>query len=623
MITDARETPVPPPAWLRTVAAAALLTVLYFALDTASVELSLVAGRPGALAALAAVLVGAALAVAALRSTVAAGIDEPSVRAQVLGTSRPRRAIVPLLVAVVTMAVAAPILVVLAQGLGLQGGTALPRVHYSPELAALIALESIVLAPWMEEVSMRGLLFTGLLRRFGFWPAALLSGFAWAALHRAPLVLIAFTVAGVALAWLRKRTGSVRWGIGVHGAWNTFAASLLLGWWAGLGIAVLAATLMLARDDLRGRPLTAVRGMLRGPAMAVAAVARRLPGSSPAGLRAIGAAGVLLGAGIALEAVDRYRIAGIWADHSGRLAIAAGSLLLAVAAAGSPARWRIDRRTALVGVAGGVLAAAAHIGTAAGMLSLSAANALGYVLIAWWLWQVGGGSGAVWTVRLGARVAALGMLLSVVPPTRSGAWWEGSSLILLVVAAVGLCLVGAAPRLHPDPAPGRIWAAASSAVSRRGWSDTRWGWATVAAAVVVAAAVIGLPQPAARAAAPSACAPRAIRMSIAPSLKPGSITGRIALTARRACTADAIRVGAALASPAGRTLPSSLIGVAAVIRWRGVVRPHAAVADRVTGPPFTIRGLRFCRSHPAGPYTLVFTVAGGRARARFPFVCRH
>lgn len=619
MIADLPGTPAPPPPWVRTVAAAAVLVVLYLALDTAAAELVVVSGHPSAPAALAALLVGAALAVAALCSAASAGIDQPSMRAQVLGTSRPRRAIVPLLVTVVTIAVGAPMLVLLANGLGLRGGTELPHTHYPPELAALLAAESIVLAPWMEEVSMRGLLFTGLLRRFGFWPAALLSAFVWAALHRAPLVLIAFTVTGVALAWLRRRTGSVRWGIGVHGAWNTFAAAALLGWWAGFGIAVLAATMVLARRDLGGRPAAAVRRLLRGPGIAAAAVARRLPGRSPAGARAIRAGGVLLAAGVALEAADRYRLAGVWTDHGGRVAIAAGSVLLASAAAGTE-RWRVDRRAALAGVAGGLLGAAAHVATAAGAVSVSAADPLAYVLTGWWLWRVGA-AGAGWTVRLGARVAALGLLLSVVPPVRSAAWFDASSVILLMVAACGLYLLGSGAD-RADPTPERIWPAVSAAVARRGWSDARWGLAVLVIAVAIAAVVISLPQPASGAALPAICAPRTIRVDVSTSVTPAWSTGRFGLTAGAACRAGGvIRLRASLAAPAGTALPPSLIGLAAITVWRGVVRPPAGSTPSSAQVAFAA-GPRFCADHRRGVYTVSVAVIGGHARAAVPFVCR-
>ena len=39
---------------------------------------------------------------------------------------------------------------------------------------ALSAL-AVMVAPWTEEVAMRGFLFSALARRFGFWPGALVS----------------------------------------------------------------------------------------------------------------------------------------------------------------------------------------------------------------------------------------------------------------------------------------------------------------------------------------------------------------------------------------------------------------------------------------------------------------
>jgi dihydropteroate synthase len=95
---------------------------------------------------------------------------------------------------------------------------------------ALSAL-AVMVAPWTEEVAMRGFLFSALARRFGFWPGALVSGVVWAGLHVEPGVLILFSAEGMLLAWLRRRTGSLLPGIGLHGSWNTLVMGTTGGGW--------------------------------------------------------------------------------------------------------------------------------------------------------------------------------------------------------------------------------------------------------------------------------------------------------------------------------------------------------------------------------------------------------
>jgi len=110
--------------------------------------------------------------------------------------------------------------------IGLPGNNEIPTGGTSTGYAIAISVLTVVVAPWTEELMIRGFLFSGLYRRFGFWPAALISSLAWAGLHLVWGVLIIFTAEGVLLAWLRARTGSVLPGIGLHGSWNTLATAL-------------------------------------------------------------------------------------------------------------------------------------------------------------------------------------------------------------------------------------------------------------------------------------------------------------------------------------------------------------------------------------------------------------
>jgi membrane protease YdiL (CAAX protease family) len=111
----------------------------------------------------------------------------------------------------------------------------------------VIAILAVLVAPWIEEVAMRGLLLGAVWSRFGFWPAAAVSGLVWASIHLTPSVLIVFTAEGMLLAWVRRRTGSILPGIGLHGAQNTLATAVSGGGWAPVPIAgVLLATLIAA-----------------------------------------------------------------------------------------------------------------------------------------------------------------------------------------------------------------------------------------------------------------------------------------------------------------------------------------------------------------------------------------
>jgi uncharacterized protein len=109
----------------------------------------------------------------------------------------------------------------------------------------LIAFTATALAPWVEESTFRGLIFTSLMRRFGFWAGATVSSLAWSGLHLALGVLILFTIEGIVLCWLRVRTGSILPGVAVHGTWNCIAAGLTgAGWYAIGSVTVLYAALL-------------------------------------------------------------------------------------------------------------------------------------------------------------------------------------------------------------------------------------------------------------------------------------------------------------------------------------------------------------------------------------------
>jgi membrane protease YdiL (CAAX protease family) len=92
----------------------------------------------------------------------------------------------------------------------------------------------VVVAPLTEEMFFRGFLLHGLWSRVGFWPAALISGALFSVIHLSggnPGLLIPFTIIGVLLAWLVRRTGSLWTPIAVHAIFNgvSIAVTLLQG----------------------------------------------------------------------------------------------------------------------------------------------------------------------------------------------------------------------------------------------------------------------------------------------------------------------------------------------------------------------------------------------------------
>jgi membrane protease YdiL (CAAX protease family) len=136
----------------------------------------------------------------------------------------------------------------ITRAIGLDHGTtSIDTDDRSLRYRTVIAVVVVLVAPWIEEIAFRGLMLGALWSRFGFWAAAALSGLTWAAIHLTPSVLIIFTAEGMLLAWVRRRTGSVLTGVGLHGAQNTLAAAVSGGGWAPVPIAgILLATVVAA-----------------------------------------------------------------------------------------------------------------------------------------------------------------------------------------------------------------------------------------------------------------------------------------------------------------------------------------------------------------------------------------
>lgn len=111
-------------------------------------------------------------------------------------------------------------------------------------LLLLSAALTCVIAPICEEVLFRGFIFTALRNWRGVWPAALITGVLFGAVHAgsAPAVdLVPLAALGFALCLLYYRTGSLYPSIAAHSLNNSLAFGSLEGWGWQIPILMLAA----------------------------------------------------------------------------------------------------------------------------------------------------------------------------------------------------------------------------------------------------------------------------------------------------------------------------------------------------------------------------------------------
>lgn len=78
-----------------------------------------------------------------------------------------------------------------------------------------------VVAPFVEELVFRGLLYRWLRERIGFWGAIIISAFAFSVLHGIPGLIPAIAALGVVLALIYEKSGSLWPAIVAHGTYNT------------------------------------------------------------------------------------------------------------------------------------------------------------------------------------------------------------------------------------------------------------------------------------------------------------------------------------------------------------------------------------------------------------------
>jgi membrane protease YdiL (CAAX protease family) len=91
-------------------------------------------------------------------------------------------------------------------------------------LLAMSGVVVIVLAPMAEETFFRGFLYKALRRRFSVWPAAVVSGAIFGAVHfseiRSLLIIPSLVVVGIVLAMVYERRQSLLASIATHATFN-------------------------------------------------------------------------------------------------------------------------------------------------------------------------------------------------------------------------------------------------------------------------------------------------------------------------------------------------------------------------------------------------------------------
>ena len=129
-----------------------------------------------------------------------------------------------------------------------------------PPAEAVFAL--VLVAPATEELLFRGLILRGLEKRYGAWPALLVSSTLFAVAHFNLGQAVPAFLAGLYLGWLYRSTGSLWWPMAAHALFNGVSLALALAFpdtssvpdtdampWplAAAGAVVLAAGLLMTR----------------------------------------------------------------------------------------------------------------------------------------------------------------------------------------------------------------------------------------------------------------------------------------------------------------------------------------------------------------------------------------
>jgi len=445
---------VPARPWL--VVAGAVASVVLYLASTVSAYLLTELGDRTVPAAVAAIAVNGALCAGAI--ALVARIAYPNgAPGAIVGRARSSRVGIAVLAQVGFVILALPLLTALGKALGFHGTTNVALHHRHAGVVLLLTWIAVVAAPWMEELSMRGFLLSGLWERFGFWPAALASSLVWAGLHGVSGVLIPFTCEGLLLCWVRRRTGSVRTGIALHATQNVVAALF-----SGAGflvlppLAALIASLVLTRE---GTATAARVRAARALGRAADAAERATAGLTSGQVRP--AAWVLSGgafaAGLALEAVPlELGAGGSGLVTAGRIVIAALALPpLAWLLLGARRTWGAPAATSLAGAGGCVLVIAARAGVLLDSTALVPLVGVGYTLIGFGLLGLATGDLAA-RARLAAGAAGVLMVAILTPlpyVTTTSRAMVDQGLVTALAAGAALVLVGLTLWRPAPPAP--------------------------------------------------------------------------------------------------------------------------------------------------------------------------
>jgi membrane protease YdiL (CAAX protease family) len=445
--------------WWRLVAGAAVCTAIYLAATVSGYLLAELGGRTlaGALAGMATISV---LAVVAVRMAATLAGPAAQVSGAIVGRTRSSRVGSAVSAQIVFLLLLSPILTAIGHLVGFRGTTNVGLDHRRAAVVLLLTWIAVVIAPWLEEVSMRGFLLSGLEVRFGFWPAAVASSLVWAALHGVSGVLVPFTVEGIVLCWIRRRTGSVRTGIALHASQNALATLVSGGSWLVVPpVVAVVASLVATRDGGRNPLGDAVADLTARISRAADAVTGRIAvgATQPLGWILAGAA---LCAGVVLEAMSLEFSGGHETLTAGRVLIVTLSLPpLAWLLLTARRSWRAPALACLAGAAGCAIIAAARIDVIAGGSTLVPLVGLGYTLTGLGLLGLAS-AGRSARARIGAGAAGLLLLVTLTPAPyviTTGQAMVDQSLITTLAAAAALIVVGIELRRPDRPAPEYAW----------------------------------------------------------------------------------------------------------------------------------------------------------------------
>jgi membrane protease YdiL (CAAX protease family) len=448
-----------PDRWWRLVVGAAACTAAYLAATVSGYLLSQFGGRTlaGALAGMAVISV---LAVVAVRLATALAGPAARVTGAIVGRTRSRRVGSAVSAQVAFLIVVSPLLTAIGHSVGFRGTTNVGLHHRPQTVVLLLTWLAVVIAPWMEEVSMRGFLLSGLTARLGFWPAAVASSLVWALLHGVSGVLVPFTVEGIVLCWIRRRTGSVRTGIALHASQNALATLVSgAGWLVAPPAVAVIASLVATREGGANTLARAVARVIERASRSADAVADRIAVREARPLGWI-VAGAALSAGVVLEAASLELARGHGALTAGRVVIATLSLpLLGWLLLTARRPWRASATACLAGAAGCAAIVAARIGVLAGSAALVPLVGLGYTLTGLGLLGLAASGGSA-RARIGAGIAGLLLLVTLTPAPyviTSGRAMVDQSLVTTLGAAMAMIAVGIELRRPGGRAPEYAW----------------------------------------------------------------------------------------------------------------------------------------------------------------------